>query len=111
MSGKSSSDLSGDNTDRRGLLVGASKLAMATTALSLPWVRRASAANDTLKIGFVVPLSGIRASFGASTNHTIESIKAHLKDGVAIGGKTYAVGSLSRTTSPIRHDRCRSATS
>ena len=91
MSGKFSSDLSGVNIDRRGLLVGASKLAVATTALSLPWVRRASAANDTLKIGFVVPLSGIRASFGASTNHTIETIQAHLKDGVAIGGKTYAV--------------------
>jgi branched-chain amino acid transport system substrate-binding protein len=76
---------------RRKLLGGAVKMAAATTALSFRWVSNAAAAEDTIKIGFVVPLSGIRASFGASTNHTIESIKTFLKDGLTIGGKNYAV--------------------
>jgi hypothetical protein len=91
MSGKFGSDMSGINIDRRGLLVGAGKLAVATMALSLPWVRRASAAEDTIKIGCVVPLSGFRASFGASTDHTIEAINAGLANGIEINGKTYAV--------------------
>jgi branched-chain amino acid transport system substrate-binding protein len=90
MRGQTGSDARGINIDRRGLLVGAGKLAVATTALSMPWVRRAAAA-DTIKIGFVVPLSGIRSSFGASTDHTIEAINAGLANGLEINGKTYAV--------------------
>jgi branched-chain amino acid transport system substrate-binding protein len=38
-----------------------------------------------------VPLSGIRASFGASTDHKIEAINAPLANGIEIIGKTYAV--------------------
>ena len=74
---------------RRQLLAGAGKLAAGAAALSLPSFARA--AEDTIRIGFVVPLSGIRASFGASTNHTIETIQSTLKDGIEINGKTYAV--------------------
>lgn len=81
----------GAKLKRRDVLRGAGKLAAATTALSMPALRPALAADDTLRIGFVVPLSGIRASFGASTTHTIEAVKTALKDGVKINGKTYAV--------------------
>ena len=79
------------NLRRRDVLRGAGKLAAATTLLSMPAIRAARAAEDTLRVGFVVPLSGIRASFGASTNHTIEAIKAAVKNGIDIKGKTYAV--------------------
>jgi hypothetical protein len=74
MSGKSGSDMSGINIERRGLLVGAGKLAVATMALSLPWVRRASAAEDTIKIGCVVQL-----------RHTYLSGQVHRK-GRAVAG-------------------------
>jgi branched-chain amino acid transport system substrate-binding protein len=65
----------------------------ATIAATLPVfnVRRAQAAEDTIRIGFVGALSGIRASFGASTAHTIEAVKAFLADGIEIDGKHYAV--------------------
>jgi branched-chain amino acid transport system substrate-binding protein len=110
MSGKFGSDMSGINIDRRGLLVGAGKLAVATMALSLPWVRRASAAEDTIKIGCVVPLSGFRASFGASTDHTIEAINAGLANGIEINGKTYAVEIIVKDNQSNPTRCCRSAT-
>ena len=76
--------------DRRTLLGAAGKLA-ATAALSVPTFHVARAAEDTIRIGFVVPLSGIRASFGASTKYTIDTVRTALKDGLDIGGKKYAV--------------------
>jgi branched-chain amino acid transport system substrate-binding protein len=76
--------------DRRALLGAAGKLA-ATAALSVPTFHVARAAEETIRIGFVVPLSGIRASFGASTKYTIDAVRAALKDGLDIGGKKYAV--------------------
>lgn len=76
---------------RRGVLTGAAKIAALATVQTMPVVRSAAAAEDTIRIGFVVPISGIRASFGASTNHTINAVKAALKNGLEINGKTYAV--------------------
>ncbi|MDQ0456813.1 ABC transporter substrate-binding protein [Rhizobium paknamense] len=75
---------------RRTVLKAAGSLA-AGTLLTMPSLRSAKAAADTLKIGFVVPLSGIRAAFGVSTRHSIDAVMQHLKDGVTINGKTYAV--------------------
>jgi branched-chain amino acid transport system substrate-binding protein len=82
---------SASSLNRRDLLAGAGKLAAASAVLSMPALRRAEAATETIKIGFVVPLSGIRASFGASTNHTIEAIRTALKDGIVVNGTTYPV--------------------
>jgi branched-chain amino acid transport system substrate-binding protein len=76
---------------RRQVLKSAGGLAAATTAMSLPIFNIARAAEDTIRIGFVVPLSGIRASFGASTNFTIDAVREALKDGLDINGKKYAV--------------------
>jgi branched-chain amino acid transport system substrate-binding protein len=76
---------------RRDMLAGAGKLAAATALMSASGLSPARAADDTLRIGFVVALSGIRASFGASTSHTIKAIEETLKNGLEINGKTYAV--------------------
>ncbi|MDE3176959.1 MAG: ABC transporter substrate-binding protein [Pseudomonadota bacterium] len=83
-------EISNSNLDRREFLGGAGRLA-ATAALSVPSFNIARAAQETIRIGFVVPLSGVRASFGASTQYTIDTIRAVLKDGLDIGGKKYAV--------------------
>jgi len=72
---------------RRKLLAGAG----AAAASSLPLFNVARAQEETLRIGFVGALSGIRASFGASTSHTIEEVRQALAGGLDIGGKHYAV--------------------
>lgn len=71
---------------RRALLAGVGAM-----ALTVPLITRAHAQQDTIRIGFIGALSGIRASFGASTAHTIAEIQKALADGLEIGGKTYAV--------------------
>ena len=76
--------------DRRALL-GAAGKAAAAAAFTAPAFNIARAAEETIKIGFVVPLSGIRSSFGASTKFSIDLVKAALKDGVDVGGKKYAL--------------------
>jgi len=59
-------------------------------ALSLPAINRAEAA-ETVRIGFIGSLSGIRASFGAPAAHTVDVVKKSLSGGLDIGGKHYAV--------------------
>ncbi|MFM2281577.1 MAG: hypothetical protein RLZZ444_3808 [Pseudomonadota bacterium] len=76
---------------RRSVLKGAGKVAVASAAMSLPSFNIVRAQEATIKIGFIVPLSGIRASFGESTQFTIDSVREHLKDGIEVGGKKYAV--------------------
>ena len=72
---------------RRSVLVGTGALA---AAAALPF-GRAFAQEDTIRIGFIGALSGIRASFGASTLYTIDQIKAATANGIEIDGKTYKV--------------------
>jgi branched-chain amino acid transport system substrate-binding protein len=84
-------DLSASGLGRRGVLKGMGQLAAVAGATSLPLFNVARAAEEKIKIGFVVPLSGIRASFGASTSFTIDAARAALKDGIDVGGKKYAV--------------------
>lgn len=76
---------------RRAVLRSGVKLAAAGTLLSVPMLNRAHAAKDTIKIGFMAPLSGIRSSFTATTEHTITVVREQLKDGLTIGGTTYNV--------------------
>lgn len=56
--------------NRRTLLAGAGAV-----ALSAPFAGRAFAQEETIRIGFIGALSGIRSSFGASTAHTIGEIE------------------------------------
>ena len=76
---------------RREALQKTAGLVAATAALSMPMIRRANAANNTIKIGFITSLSGIRSSFTASTDHTLSVVRELLKDGLEVNGTTYDV--------------------
>ena len=52
---------------------------------------RLAFAADTLKIGYVSPQTGPLAPFGEADKWVIEQMKAAFKDGIAIGGRQYAV--------------------
>ncbi|PYN83204.1 MAG: branched-chain amino acid ABC transporter substrate-binding protein [Candidatus Rokuibacteriota bacterium] len=49
------------------------------------------AESRTIKIGYIGAQSGVGANFGEATPWTVERIRAAVKDGVKIGGKSYAV--------------------
>ena len=48
-------------------------------------------AADTLKIGYVSPLTGPLAPFGEADKWVIDQLKTAFKDGIGVGGKKYAV--------------------
>ncbi|MBN9028725.1 MAG: hypothetical protein BGO05_19625 [Rhizobiales bacterium 63-7] len=68
----------------------------AAAVLAAPYVHRAYAADDTIRIGYIDQFTGARANFAERAPWVIDQIKAHTKDGLVIGGKTYAVEILSR---------------
>ncbi|WP_245350487.1 ABC transporter substrate-binding protein [Bradyrhizobium sp. UFLA03-84] len=76
--------------DRRTLLKAAGATGLAS-AMNVPLVNIARAAGNTIKIGWVGCLSGVRAQFAEPDPWIHERIKARLKDGLKIGGKTYQV--------------------
>lgn len=77
---------------RRSVLRGGAGLLASSAALSIPMIRPASAAAaDTIKIGFMAPLSGIRSSFTAATQHTLDVVRAATANGLEINGTTYNV--------------------
>lgn len=76
---------------RRTLLKKSAGLAAAGTVLSMPMVRRAAAATETIRIGLIAPLSGIRSSFTTATQHTLGVVRDAVAGGLEIGGKTYNV--------------------
>lgn len=57
---------------------------------------RSAAAADTLKIGFVSPLTGALAGFGECNPYLVELIRTSLASGLKVGDRTYAVDILSR---------------
>jgi branched-chain amino acid transport system substrate-binding protein len=75
---------------RRTFLKTGGVMALAA-ASGMPLVSVASAQSRTLKIGFIAAQSGIRANFGETTAWTIERMQAAVKDGLKVGGKSYAV--------------------
>ena len=60
----------------------------AAATLGIPVLARDA---DTVKIGYVSPQTGPLAPFGEADKWVIDQMKAAFKDGLAIGGKTYAV--------------------
>lgn len=44
-----------------------------------------------IRIGYVSPQTGPLAAFGETDNFTVKNIRESLKNGLTIGGKTYAV--------------------
>lgn len=76
--------------DRRTLLKAGGALGLAAASnVSMPNI--AGAASSTIKIGWIGCLSGVRAAFAEPDPWIHGEIKKLVKDGLKIGGKTYAV--------------------
>ncbi|MBT9386775.1 ABC transporter substrate-binding protein [Pseudooceanicola sp. CBS1P-1] len=74
---------------RRKVLRAGLGLALGSGALGAPMIR--AAGRDTIRIGYIAPLSGLRAPFTVSTRHTLDVVRQALKDGLTVGGRTYDV--------------------
>ena len=75
---------------RRAFLKTSGLLGLASAA-GAGSVSVAQAQSRTLKIGFIGAQSGVRANFGETTPWMIERVRTRLKDGLKVGGKSYAV--------------------
>jgi len=81
--------------------LGAGGLALAgTMSLATP----AIAADATIKVGFLSPLTGPLASFGESDPFILQQVRKALEGGIAIGGKKYGVEIIDKDTQsdPVR---------
>jgi len=67
----------------------------AATSLAMPGLVRAQAA-DTIRVGFISPMTGPLSLFGETDTYTLNKIQALLGNGLNINGKTYKVEILSR---------------
>ncbi len=78
---------------RRGFLKSMAIAAMATASLAAFGMKGASAANETLKIGFVGVTSGPAAAWGISNVRSMQARAAWINEtgGIDIGGTTYDV--------------------
>ena len=90
MTGKIKSSSVLGRMDRRTLLKTAGAAGLAS-ASSIPLVNIARAASNTIKIGWTGCLSGVRAPFAEPDSWIHERMKTYVKDGLKIGGMTYAV--------------------
>ncbi len=70
--------------NRRTFIQTTAAAAVASTSTTL-W------AADTIKIGFVTPLTGPLALFGEADKWTVEQMKQSFKDGITVAGKKYMV--------------------
>lgn len=77
--------------NRRQIIKGA---AASAAVFGFPNIVRA--ATDTIRIGYIDQITGIRANFGETAPWVVEQIQNHLKDGIEIGGKKWAVEILVR---------------
>jgi branched-chain amino acid transport system substrate-binding protein len=68
------------------------------TALSQAFPMPAIGAERAIKLGYVSPQTGPLAAFAEADNFTIDTVRAALKDGLAIGGKTHPVEILVKDT-------------
>jgi branched-chain amino acid transport system substrate-binding protein len=88
--------LPAERFDRRRLL---RRAATAGVALGLaPWIAtgRARAATRTIKIGYVAPLSGALAPYGAVDTFTVAQMWNLLGNGLRVGNDTFPVEILER---------------
>ena len=82
-----------DTTETRpGLTRRAALKAAAAAGATLAMPAIASAASDdTIRIGFISPVTGPLGLFGETDSYTLEKIRKHFANGLEIGGKTYQV--------------------
>ena len=64
--------------------------AAAGATLAMPAIASA-ASDDTIRIGFISPVTGPLGLFGETDSYTLEKIRKHFANGLEIGGKTYQV--------------------
>ncbi|WP_241021546.1 ABC transporter substrate-binding protein [Burkholderia sp. Ac-20353] len=81
-----------DGMRRRLITLAGSGLLLAAAPSFTPLAR--AAGTRTLKIGYVSPQTGPLAPFGEADRFTIQQMQAALKNGIAIGGKTFPVSIL-----------------
>ena len=86
----------GKGISRRELLkragIGAGGLAVSGAAAPQVWAApRVSQADQTIKIGFVSPLTGPAAGFGEPDPYVLGLAEGRVAKGITIGGKTYDV--------------------
>jgi branched-chain amino acid transport system substrate-binding protein len=79
------------NVGRRDFLKKSCLVGLAAAASSIPSFNIAKAASRTIKIGYMHDKSGNLANWSETADFTIGKIKQAIKDGLAIGGKTYPV--------------------
>jgi branched-chain amino acid transport system substrate-binding protein len=79
--------------NRRQIIKGVAASASAAV-FGFPNVVRA--ASDTIRIGYIDQLTGMRANFGETAPWVVEQIQNHVKDGIDIGGKKWGVEILVR---------------
>src|SRR5437773_7632145 len=77
-------------TNRRAFLKSAGVVGVAA-ASSFGMASLTRAESRTIKIGYIGAQSGVGANFGEATPWTVERIRAAVKDGLKVGGKSYAV--------------------
>jgi branched-chain amino acid transport system substrate-binding protein len=77
-------------TNRRAFLKSAGVVGVAA-ASSFRMASPTRAESRTIKIGYIGAQSGVGANFGEATPWTVDRVRAAVKDGVKIGGKSYAV--------------------
>jgi branched-chain amino acid transport system substrate-binding protein len=70
--------------NRRAFIQNTAAAAAAVTSTTL-W------AADTIRIGFVTPLTGPLALFGEADKWTVDQMKQAFKDGISVAGKKYSV--------------------
>ncbi|WP_282153375.1 ABC transporter substrate-binding protein [Ruegeria atlantica] len=80
---------------RRGLLIGAGA---AIGTFTLGRTTALAQSGETLKIGFISPISGPLAGFGQTDGYVLEKAREALASGVTINGAGYAVEILDRDT-------------
>ena len=72
---------------RRAVLAG---LGAGVASFTLPGALRAQSAG-TIKIGFLTPLTGPLALFGATDEFTVARVQERLADGIEVNGQRYDV--------------------
>ena len=77
-------------TNRRTFLKSTGVVGVAA-ASSFGMATPTPAESRTIKIGYIGAQSGVGANFGEATPWTVDRVRAAVKDGVKIGGKSYAV--------------------
>src|SRR3954447_1570170 len=77
---------------RRTALKGA---VAAGATLAMPGIVRALG-DETIKIGFISPVTGPLGLFGETDTYTLDKMRKRLANGLEIGGKTYQVKVIDR---------------